>query len=589
MGVMLVTLRPSVPCALGRRRAIVSRIRQRARGGIIGPVKAMLGAVVALALLGALVVGAQRAAWEAGTRHLELAIDLSDAQQLALEANEPLESFLAALWARGARALVTVGTYREAPLLGALDLAKLAELRQAGWALIWKLQPPDGRNQADFMSYLAQLARLAPQAYLPLSWGSFSPAEVEALRRTLERTNAALVLLEFHDQAPARALYRQGFTRFVRAHTISTAEQQRLGAQASLARWQRAVRERRIRLLYLHLPAEPLTAILAQLAALRRQLLSDGFPLGSFSPDAPPQVAWPLVALLLAGAGALLLLTLDGLRSLPQPALIGGGLGLLGLGLLGLSQQALLTRQAGAFIAAFSAPLVSFIALDRLLIGRTAGGRAGLLWVGGLALGALLGGLLCAALLSALPFYQELYLFRGVKLALIGPMVLSLIYYGLRRGRSVGPYTSRLRGLWQRPVRWGDLILLTGVGLALVVVILRSGNGSFLPASGLEQRTRALLESLFYARPRFKEFLIGYPALFLWAAWGEPRWGLAAWPLLALGLLAPVSLVNTYEHLHAPLLLSLARSGIGLGLGLVLGWTLWRVVLHLEARWPLRE
>ena len=77
--------------------------------------------------------------------------------------------------------------------------------------------------------------------------------------------------------------------------------------------------------------------------------------------------------------------------------------------------------------------------------------------------------------------------------------------------------------------------------------------------------------------------------LVMYAAWGEPRWGSAAWPLLALGLLAPVSLVNTYEHLHAPLLLSLARSGIGLALGLALGWTLWRVVLYLEARWPLRE
>jgi hypothetical protein len=38
-----------------------------------------------------------------------------------------------------------------------------------------------------------------------------------------------------------------------------------------------------------------------------------------------------------------------------------------------------------------------------------------------------------------------------------------------------------------------------------------------------------------------------------------------------LGLIAELSLVNTFEHLHHPILLSLFRGALGLTIGLVLG------------------
>lgn len=554
---------------------------------------------VMLALLAAIAIGIERIAWEGATRQLELALDLGDVQKLAADAHEPLNELLNALRAQGASALVIdpaeVSDLRVAwPELAQtassdepppLDWPTLVQLRRDGWALIWKLASPQDFSPSDFSAYLARLAEPSPQAYLPLDWGSPSLQSseiVHGLRVALDRTPASLALLEFHDYTPGAALYRQGFTRFVRAHTIGVAEVQGMSRSARMARFERAAIERSARLLCLHFPEESIGDAVAEVSLLSARLQHDGFQLGVFPTRLPPSVAWPVVAVLCAGITALLLLTLSSLWRVPSAVLVCGWFAILGLALLGFAEDAWLTRQAGALLAATLAPIGAFVVLndrEKRPQLRPSGGQAGIIWAAALALGALLGGLLSAALLSDLPFYDGLYLFRGVKLALILPVFSILALYATREaGHPLRP------SLWRR-LRWVQLVLGVGVGVALVLVLLRSGNDSILPSSGLEDQTRSLLTALFYARPRFKEFLIGHPALFLWAAWGAPRWGARAWPLLALGLLSPVSIVNTYEHLHMPLALSLARTAIGLALGLAWGLLLWRALRWLEGRW----
>ncbi|MDD5382790.1 MAG: DUF5693 family protein, partial [Candidatus Margulisbacteria bacterium] len=68
-----------------------------------------------------------------------------------------------------------------------------------------------------------------------------------------------------------------------------------------------------------------------------------------------------------------------------------------------------------------------------------------------------------------------------------------------------------------------------------------------------------------------KEFLVGYPFLFLAAVAlfrGEKKW---LWILAAIGVIAPISVFNTFSHIHTPIIVSMIRTMNGLILGLIIG------------------
>ena len=51
-------------------------------------------------------------------------------------------------------------------------------------------------------------------------------------------------------------------------------------------------------------------------------------------------------------------------------------------------------------------------------------------------------------------------------------------------------------------------------------------------------------------------------------------------PMVILAIIGPVSLVNTYAHIHTPILISLLRSAYGIILGIVIGLVLiWGIKL----------
>jgi hypothetical protein len=73
-------------------------------------------------------------------------------------------------------------------------------------------------------------------------------------------------------------------------------------------------------------------------------------------------------------------------------------------------------------------------------------------------------------------------------------------------------------------------------------------------------------------RPRTKEFLIGYPLLWL-ALGGVLRGRVRGWTwfVAALGTVAPISVINSFCHVHTPLWITLQRSLWGLFLGFLCG------------------
>jgi len=104
-----------------------------------------------------------------------------------------------------------------------------------------------------------------------------------------------------------------------------------------------------------------------------------------------------------------------------------------------------------------------------------------------------------------------------------------------------------------------------------IIYIARSGNFTFLPVPGIEEKMRLMLENILIARPRSKEFLIGYPLISLAIAMNYLNLQYLKIPFIIMGTVAPVTIVNTFCHVHTSISFSLLRTFNGYWLGLLIG------------------
>ena len=96
---------------------------------------------------------------------------------------------------------------------------------------------------------------------------------------------------------------------------------------------------------------------------------------------------------------------------------------------------------------------------------------------------------------------------------------------------------------------------------------MRAGNDFGFLVSGTETTVRGTLEQIFGVRPRTTE-LVGHFAMiafFVLLPWRHRSLLL----LLAAGTMALSSVINTFSHLHTPLLVSVYRALLGLMLSLL--------------------
>jgi uncharacterized membrane protein len=131
--------------------------------------------------------------------------------------------------------------------------------------------------------------------------------------------------------------------------------------------------------------------------------------------------------------------------------------------------------------------------------------------------------------------------------------------------------------------------LMLGLFLLAMVVIYvyigRSGNDSGIQVSGLEIRMREILENIFLARPRFKEFMIGYPAL-LAMVYLYHRYKNDLILLLGFGVvIGSISMVNSFCHDFTAVSISASRTMAGLVTGLLLGLVLLVCIWLAEKIW----
>ena len=451
------------------------------------------------------------------------------------------------------------------------DLGSMAYLSQAGVPLVFAPSQGYAGTSGELLETLSYLCGRFPtvKGLCPAGEIAASLASARELGQFAREHDLLMAQVEFSRQYGAARQVAASWPNIVSLHGVDREEVLKRGIirPIMLNRLYRAAEEREVRLLVLRLdPLRAQTASIdeycADVRSLRARLDKGGF--ARLWPSAAPLAhrLWPVVG---AVALALLLIVLAlriwerfsdvSLLTEPKNLLITLGAALL---LGGTSLFASLPlRLCGALAAGLLATEASLVAMERWKVPLRGVVEAFVL--------VCLGGLVIAGCFSTPLYMYHLSTFSGVKLSLLMPPALILLIDLRKREHPEG-----LAQILARPPLWGELALAGVIVLGALVMVLRSGNYGFV--STAEILFRDWIEKILGARPRTKEFLIGYPALVcwyylkradLWARWRE---------VLRLAVtLAFTSAVNSFCHFHTPLPLTLLRGFNGWWTGLVFG------------------
>lgn len=185
------------------------------------------------------------------------------------------------------------------------------------------------------------------------------------------------------------------------------------------------------------------------------------------------------------------------------------------------------------------------------------------------------------ALLNNITYSLVLNQFRGVSLLHMAPIGLVAIYVLLYRGEFAFNKTGKLL---KTPITLAWVLAAVILGVVGMYYLSRTGNGGSV--SALEMSFRTFLENTVGVRPRNKEFLLAHP-LFILGAFLALRYRNAAF-IMIIAVIGQLSMVDTFAHIHSPVLISSIRGLLGLGLGLIIGVIaviVWRIAEGCWKRW----
>jgi hypothetical protein len=410
------------------------------------------------------------------------------------------------------------------------------------------------------------------------------PDSIDATATAMRDRNLDFGTIETYDvkqnQAGSESLAKDLPDRTVRVQAISKTEQDKLRPDDIVQRYDLGVRERNVRVVYLRPFAhqwagrsieETNVELVRQIA---RNVRAAGLRVGVASPfERFESRPWEIALASLAVPAVLLLLLAESgfgdRRWLIAFVAVDVLLVLAGFAV----HHDMAVRKLLALIGAIAFPVAGFAAIAPAFAAPRAPSTGaavldGIRVIVIATLVTLCGALVVVGLLSTPLTMLEVDRFSGVKLVLAAPPVLCLLLYLFTRRWGSKLTVKQLGG---SPVTVVALVLgvvLLGIGY---LVLTRSGNQSDIAPSGLELALRSHLTTLLQVRPRFKEFVVGFPALMLVAALlpeHRARWG---W-LLALAIGVGLGdIVDTFSHLHTALGASLLRLANGAVLGIVIG------------------
>ncbi len=369
--------------------------------------------------------------------------------------------------------------------------------------------------------------------------------------------------------------------RSVRLHSAQTAELDKLSEDGALERYLKAAKERNMRILLVRNISQasdlPLDAFGDFVARLSDGLVKKGLTIGEPVPYQDPEVS-RVVKILIGVFGGLSAAWVAIQMFGEKRGLIVGGLG----GLLILAGS-MMTRGTGLEASALLLSMVFPIGSYYWLKQEKPNAYVGLI---GMVFLSMIGGFCVAGLMNSVPFYIRGDAFSGVKISVFLPIAI----VGIVAFADFNNFKESMK----EPITWGA----AGIGViilsALVLMMLRTGNDNPNTVSGGELAFRGILEQILPVRPRTKEFILGFPALFfglfiLHAAKYDPKnlGKFSGWVSLCimLGVVGLTDSVNTLCHLHTPVMVSFLRDIIGLVIGGVIGLTAWLLLKKRMLAW----
>lgn len=483
---------------------------------------------------------------------------------------------------------VSYGTVRKMGLLPdfrGLDLAS-----EAGMPIVYRPSPSPGVPGENVAVALSWLLKRHDSVNAVIPRGIVVPGypDIKPLVEVLKSRNIPIAKVEFSGQIGGPNLEKAMFPRVLPLHSVLDEEIviRKISRNELVDRFVRAARERSVRILYIRpsslFSGKRLEQMETECRAITGRL--EGLGLEKGWPSTYPLVKTGFPAAFSLSLLVFLLLVKTGGRFVDEENIPRG-------------KTLWLVAAATVFVSVVFAPVIMKVSLAARIFGAVAASlgaaEATLTALDGMEKPArrLLAGV-CVALVTGLAiaaffgntwYMLRMSTFSGVKISLLLPLFIVLLQDLKQR-----IHPESLEQVLSRPPIWGEILLFSVLFGLAGVVLLRSGNVSFVP--GWEKTFRESLEQLLVARPRTKELVAGYPSLILWYV--TTRMGL--WQryreVFRLGgTLAFSSMINSFCHFHTHLFFILLRVGNGLwsgvAVGLFLSAVLVWVLLPFWKRW----
>lgn len=465
---------------------------------------------------------------------------------------------------------------------------RVALAKELGLRLVPRLQN-DERFRAPQIDALLRNAALRHNAHTVIFFGLRNqvlgyPDAIDATANALRADALAFGTIETYDvkqnQAGSETLARDLPDRTVRVQAIAKPEQDKLRPEEIVQRYDLGVRERNVRVVYLRPFAHQwdgrsIEATNVELVSrIAQGVRAAGLRVGTASPfERFVTRPWEIALASLAVPAVLLLLLAEfGIGN--RRWLIAFVAADLLLVLAGFAtHHDLAVRKLLALAGGIAFPVAAFAAIAPAFAAPRAPSTGAAILDGIRVLTiatvvTLCGALVVVGLLSTPLTMLEVDRFSGVKLVLAVPPLLCLLLYLFtpRWGSKLTP--GSLSATPVNVLQLAAAAVLLGAGY---LVLARSGNQSDITPSAFELALRSHLTTILQVRPRFKEFIVGFPALMLLPALvpaDRVRWGWLFALAIGVGL---GDVVDTFSHLHTHLAVSLLRLVNGAVIGIVAG------------------
>ncbi|MBP1926129.1 hypothetical protein J2Z76_001993 [Sedimentibacter acidaminivorans] len=188
----------------------------------------------------------------------------------------------------------------------------------------------------------------------------------------------------------------------------------------------------------------------------------------------------------------------------------------------------------------------------------------------------LVGAVFVDSMLSDVRYMLEMDIFRGVKLSQIVPfgvfLVIYLVYFLNKNNENAFKSSINIaKTLLNKDIKIYYAIIAGLIGIVGYVYISRTGHETNLQPSNIEMIFRNFMENVLLARPRTKEFLIAFPAIFAAVFSANKKSDFFTGIFMLTAAIGTSSVINTFSHIRTPIYLSVARTFIGLGFGIIIG------------------